>query len=157
MSIRRAAAALGVVSLGLVALSSCEKPTPLATVTVGTKTVTTEAAPGCYQDGKALSQAVLMKCGTKKDAKTITVHPGETVRVGVEPAIADTGWYLIVGTAGKTGVSKQTYRTFPGDNLFTNGQTGEKTTESVLSVVETDKEGGKPRGVWQIKLQKATD
>jgi len=42
MSIRRAATTIGAIGLGLVALTACDKPTPMATVTVGTKSVTAE-------------------------------------------------------------------------------------------------------------------
>ena len=49
---RRIGVALGAVSAGLLVLSACDKPTPLATVTVGDNSVHTEAS--CYNDGNAL-------------------------------------------------------------------------------------------------------
>ena len=62
MSIRRAAATIGAISLGLVALTACDKPTAQATVTVGTRTVTAEAAdksatPGVRAAGTVVDRA----------------------------------------------------------------------------------------------------
>ena len=62
MSIRRAATTIGAISLGLVALTACDKPTPLATVTVGTRSVTAEAVDKCYAHGKKLPTTIFRAC-----------------------------------------------------------------------------------------------
>lgn len=82
---RRAATAACAVSLGLVALSACDKPTPLATVTVGSETVTAEASDGCYGDGKDLSSAKFKACLSAKPDKTIKVTPGTRCGSGWTP------------------------------------------------------------------------
>ena len=46
---RRVVAAAGAVSAGLLVLSACDKPSPIATITVGTNSVNSEAT--CYNDG----------------------------------------------------------------------------------------------------------
>ncbi|MFE0201307.1 DUF2771 domain-containing protein, partial [[Kitasatospora] papulosa] len=80
---RRAAAALGAVSAGLLVLSACDKPTPLATVTVGTTSVHTEAA--CYNDGRAIKESQIQDCLNEKAEKSITVAPDDKIRFGVDP------------------------------------------------------------------------
>ncbi|MGW1077769.1 hypothetical protein [Streptomyces sp. NPDC002537] len=142
---RRAAAAVGAVAFGLVALSACDKPTPLATVTVGSDTVTTEAT--CFNEDKALDQAGLEKClGDDKSAKTIKVKPGDKVHVGVEPKIADEGWFVVSGKQQRNGRTKQTYATFDGEQLFVNQQLQSLSQDTVLSVISKN-------GVWSVKLQ----
>lgn len=153
MSIRRRAAALGAVSLGLFALAACDKPTPLATVTVGSSSVHTEAAKGCYNDGNKIAETKFVACLQGKATQKITVPAGEEVRIGVDPAIADNGWILAIGTSGKSDLLKSSYRSFSGDQFFTDAQTGQTTNSVTLNVIETT---GKQDylGVWQIKLVK---
>jgi hypothetical protein len=152
MSIRRRAAAIGAVSLGLIALAACDKPTPLATVTVGSTSVHTEAAKNCYDESGKLTQNTLVSCLQGKPTKTITVHPGDQVRVGVDPAIADKGWILAIGTSAKTELLKSTYRSFSGDAFFTDSTTGQTTSQATISVIEAT--GKQYLGVWQVKLVK---
>ncbi|MBT2387373.1 DUF2771 family protein [Streptomyces sp. ISL-11] len=142
---RRAAAAAGAVTFGLLALSACDKPTPLATVTVGSTTVTAEAA--CYDEGKDLGEAALDKCVKEGSPKTIKVKPGDKVRVGVEPKIADSGWIVLTsGPQQRSNQSKQTYVSLDGQRLFVN-QSGTQIEDStVLTVLTKD-------GVWNVKLE----
>ncbi|MFD7919041.1 DUF2771 domain-containing protein [Streptomyces sp. NPDC059740] len=158
---RRAGAALGAVSLGLVALSSCSQPTPLATVTVGSGTVTAEAS--CYQDGKSLGEfsgqnkeniAKFSTCLNAKPKKTITVHPGEKVRLGVEPETADQGWFAAVnGNQQLSSVSKQTYASFDGEQLFYSQQGGGPSDSATVSIISS--KGSAFTGVWNVKLKRA--
>ncbi|MGI5529773.1 DUF2771 family protein [Streptomyces syringium] len=145
---RRAAAAVGAVTFGLVALSACDKPTPLATVTVGTNTVTTEAV--CLDEGTKLDEAALTKCLASKAPKTIKVKPGDKVRIGVEPKIADEGWIVATGGQQKTAQTKQTYTSLDGQSLFVNRQAQRMEESIVLSVVTSD-------GVWNVKLELDSD
>ncbi|MGW3242050.1 hypothetical protein [Streptomyces sp. NPDC001070] len=155
MSIRRRAAALGAVSLGLIALSACEKPTPLATVTVGDKTVTTEATSKCYVKGKKLTEQVFLACLQTKPKKTVTVRAGDKVRIGVDPEIAEKGWVVATGTSGKSGLLKDTtYRSFDAETLLSDSQTGTAASEVTLNIIETS--GAQDYlGVWQFKLKSA--
>ncbi|UNO40413.1 hypothetical protein [Streptomyces sp. MST-110588] len=157
---RRAAAAIGAVTIGLLTLSACEKPTPMATVTVGKDTVTAEAA--CYDNGDVLgnpakdkkAQAKFEECLTAAPKKTITVHPGEKVRIGVDPDMADQGWFALTSSARLNNLSKQTYASFAGDDLFVNQQTRSLNKNTVISVVTSNSDGGYT-GVWNIKLERA--
>src|ERR671920_405962 len=91
---RRAVAAAGAVSAGLLVLSACDKPTPLATVTVGSSSVSEEATCGGADD--TLKAADVSKCLKNTDVASISVDPDETVRFGVEPDIADKGWTILM-------------------------------------------------------------
>ncbi|MFD9218489.1 DUF2771 domain-containing protein [Streptomyces sp. NPDC002730] len=147
---RRAAAALGAVSAGLLVLSACDKPTPLATVTVGTDSVHTEAT--CYNDGKAIKESLIQSCLNKKAEKVVKVAMDDKVRFGVDPEIADHGWTLFIGgQQAEQEPYKKSYRTIPG-NAFFASQTGETSNKAQVSIVETN--GKKLVGIWHFQLEK---
>ncbi|GAB1329020.1 DUF2771 domain-containing protein [Streptomyces sp. NPDC093260] len=146
---RRAVAAAGAVSAGLLVLTACDKPTPMATITAGDNSVHSEAI--CYNDGKDLTAADLTKC--LKDTsgiETITVDPDDTVRFGVDPKIADEGWTILLNDQQLTDSSKKTYRTIPG-SVFFNAQYGATGDSTKVSIKEGDKT---TKGVWTFKLKK---
>ncbi|WP_406428923.1 DUF2771 domain-containing protein [Streptomyces sp. NBC_01589] len=147
---RRIGVALGAVSAGLLVLSACDKPTPLATVTVGDTSVTTEAS--CYNDGDALKDSQIKTCLSKKAEKSVEVAMDDKVRFGVDPEIADKGWTLFInGQQAEQEPYKRTYRSIPGSAFFSS-QTGETTNKTQISIVETD--GKKLTGIWHFELKK---
>ncbi|MFG3498705.1 DUF2771 domain-containing protein [Streptomyces sp. NPDC047928] len=147
---RRAGAALGAVSAGLLVLSACEKPTPLATVTVGSESLSSEAL--CYNDGEAIKESEQQKCLNKKSGKTIEVSMDDKIRFGVEPEMAENGWTLFInGQQAEQEPYKKTYRTIPA-NAFFASQMGEETNKVQISVVET--KGRKLVGIWHFELKK---
>ncbi|MFD5111021.1 DUF2771 domain-containing protein [Streptomyces sp. NPDC058391] len=149
---RRAGVALGAVSAGLLVLAACDKPTPLATVTVGDNSVNTEAT--CYNDGKAISESDIQPCLNKKADKTIDVAMDDKIRFGVDPEIAEHGWTLFInGQQAEQEPYKKTYRTIPGSAFFTS-QTGETTKDTQVSIVETD--GKKLTGIWHFEFKKTS-
>ncbi|MET7681530.1 DUF2771 domain-containing protein [Streptomyces sp. NPDC005423] len=145
---RRAVAAAGAVSAGLLVLSACDKPTPISTVTVGRDSVHTEAT--CYNDGDAVKTADLTKC--LKAKVTLTVDPDATVRFGVDPKIADGSWTILMNGQPLTDTSKKTYRTIPG-SVFFNSQYGATGSSTVVSIKEGDKT---VKGLWSFKFKKAS-
>ncbi|MGP3999021.1 hypothetical protein [Streptomyces sp. 8N706] len=152
----RTAAAAGAVTLGLLALSACEKPTPLATVTVGSDTVSSEAA--CYTDGKKLSEKDLRDCISAKSGKKLTVSEGERIRIGVDPEVADSGWAMVVNGQGTmTEASKDTYRSFDYDEIFAPTQTptggGAAPKTAQVAIIEVD-ESGQAKGAWLFTLKR---
>ncbi|MFF5802689.1 DUF2771 domain-containing protein [Streptomyces sp. NPDC012746] len=150
---RRSVAALGAVSAGLLLLSACDKPTPLATVTVGTSSVSAEAA--CRGDGKELSMEKLQECFTEHTgAKTIKYGRGDTLRLGVEPEIVEDGskWQAVLDGNPITEPSSNTYRSFPGADLFATGGQGEAPSSKKLSFVQVS-EDGKPQAVWNFTVK----
>ncbi|MFE7577781.1 DUF2771 domain-containing protein [Streptomyces sp. NPDC057521] len=149
---RRIGVALGAVSAGLLVLSACDKPTPLATVTVGDNSVSSEAA--CYNDGKALENSEAQKCLNKKAEKSIKVSMTDTVHFGVDPDIADNGWTLFLdGQRGEPEPSKKTYRSINGSAFFSTQTEGAAPKDSQVSIVET--KGAKVIGIWHFKLEKS--
>ncbi|WP_326605107.1 DUF2771 domain-containing protein [Streptomyces sp. NBC_01799] len=147
---RRIGVALGAVSAGLLVLSACDKPTPLATVTVGDTSVTTEAS--CYNDGDALKDSQIKTCLNKKAEKSVKVAMDDKVRFGVDPEVADKGWTLFInGQQAEQEPYKKTYRSIPGSAFFSS-QTGETTNKTQISIVETD--GKKLTGIWHFELKK---
>lgn len=145
---RRAVATLGAVSAGLLVLSACDKPSPLATITVGKNSVSSET--DCYNDGKAVTTAELAKCLKAKDIKSIDVDPDETVRFGVDPKIADKGWTILLNGQPLTDSSTKTYRTIPG-SVFFNAQYGAQGNTTVVSIREGETN---VTGLWSFKLKK---
>ncbi len=159
MSIRRAATTIGAISLGLVALTACDKPTAQATVTVGTKTVTAEAGDKCYADGKKLPQQIFVACLQAKPTHHITVNVGDKVRIGVDPSIGKKGWLVVRNTSLVTNevLKDKTYWTVDGDQLFTeqDPQTGQTSVEKsvTLNIVESgDTSGQESYRVIQFTL-----
>ncbi|OKK16895.1 hypothetical protein AMK16_24735 [Streptomyces sp. CB00455] len=150
---RRSVAALGAVSAGLLLLSACDKPTPLATVTVGTTSVSAESA--CH-DGKApLSMDKVQECLTNlKDAKTVEYARGDTLRLGVEPEVVEDGrkWQAVLDGQPITEPSANTYRSFPGADVFATGGQGEAPASKKLAFVQVG-EDGKPLSVWTFNLK----
>lgn len=148
---RRAGVALGAVSAGLLVLSACgDKPTPLATVTVGSDSVNAEAA--CYNDGEAIKESQIQSCLDKKAEKTITVSADDRIRFGVDPEIAENGWTLFIGgQRAEQEPYKKTYRSIPA-SAFLSSQTGETSNSAQISIVETS--GKKLTGIWHFELKK---
>lgn len=146
---RRAAATLGAVSAGLLVLSACDKPTPIATLTLGKDSVNTEAE--CYDD---LDQAEVQKCVKEKPSETIELPAGETLRVGVDPEVSETGWSLWIDGQPATPQYKKTYYTFPNAGDLFSAQQGQAPQKSLtISVVEQNKEGTEFKGVWNFTLK----
>ncbi|MEU2059613.1 DUF2771 domain-containing protein [Streptomyces sp. NPDC013455] len=146
---RRAVAVAGAVSAGLLVLSACEKPSPVATLTVGGNSVNSEAV--CYNDGKALNEKSLQDClKNADDAKSIKVGQDETVRIGVDPEIADEGWIVLVNGRQFSDYSKETYRTIPSSAFF-NVQYGTQGETNTLVIQMGEKT---KQGFWSFKLKK---
>ncbi|MER5367648.1 DUF2771 domain-containing protein [Streptomyces sp. NPDC002722] len=149
---RRIGVALGAVSAGLLVLSACDKPTPLATVTVGGNSVSAEAS--CYNDGKALNKSEYQSCLNKKAEKSVEVAMDDKVRFGVDPEVADNGWTLFInGQQAEQEPYKKTYRSIPGSAFFSS-QTGETTNKTQISIVET--KGKELVGIWHFELKKTS-
>jgi hypothetical protein len=136
---------------GLLVLSACDKPTPRATVTVGKNSVSAEAA--CYDNGENIGRAEATRCALKKASDSIEVPQGETLRIGVDPEIADTGWALWINGQQVTPVYKKTYYSFQGVDLFSEQQGQPAPKQLYISIVEQNKAGSQFKGVWNFKLK----
>ncbi|MFH8442389.1 DUF2771 domain-containing protein [Streptomyces sp. NPDC018026] len=150
---RRAVAAVGAVSAGLLLLSACDEPTPIATITVGSDSVSSEAT--CGGEGENLSPEEIDKCLKDKDAKSITVDQDETVRFGVDPDIADKHWTILMNGQQLVEDSDKTYRTVPG-SVFFNAQYGAQgdSTNVAVAVRDGKDDSQNITGVWVFELKK---
>jgi hypothetical protein len=110
----------GAVSLGLLALTACEKPSPHAHFTLGAATTSTETASDCYGHGEALGAERALECLIDtEDVASFRTDPGDTFRVGVDPSVAEQGWMLLVnGNLQALEPQHITYRSFPTDELY---------------------------------------
>lgn len=151
---RRSVAALGAVSAGLLLLSACgEKPTPLATVTVGTSSVSAEAS--CQGGKEPLTMDEVQDCLTNlKNAKSVEYARGDTLRLGVEPEVVEDGkrWSAVLDGQPITEPSSNTYRSFPGADVFATGGQGEAPASKKLAFLQIG-EDGKPLAVWSFNLK----
>ncbi|MFE0690570.1 DUF2771 domain-containing protein [Streptomyces sp. JH002] len=120
----RTAAAVGAVSLGLVVLSACEKPTPNAHFTLNTNTTSPEADADCYGHGETLGAEQAQKCLTAAtDVPVFDYNTGDAFRIGVDPKVADSGWLLFVNDQPiEYQRYTSTYRTLSGDLLWSLSQ-----------------------------------
>ncbi|WP_448315479.1 DUF2771 domain-containing protein [Streptomyces sp. CO7] len=152
---RRAVAAVGAVSAGLLALSACDAPSPVATVTVNSDTVHSEAS--CWNDGKAISSEELTSCLQDKDVPTLKVNQDETVRFGVDQEIAESRWVILMNGRPLVEDSGRTYRTIPG-SVFFSSQYGAQGNSTVVAVQALDKDDkAKTTGLWTFKLKRGDD
>lgn len=153
---RRAGVALGAVSAGLLVLSACGwvKPTPIATVTVGSHSVNTEATKDCY-NAEGLKESQVQKCLEAKTGKVVEVSLDDRIRFGVDPEIAENGWTLFIdGQRAEQEPYKKTYRSINASAFFA-GQMGGAGPDTVrIAVLETDDKKKKAVGVYHFELKK---
>lgn len=150
MTKRRRAAVLGAVVAGLASLAACDKPAPFATVTVGSDSVHSEAA--CYNDGENIPAEEFGNCLSGKPADTISVEPGEAVRIGVDTEVAENGWYLSIGETPVMSPINETYRSFNGEAFFGDPSQGGSDQITVNIVEAGGQDSG--RGVWTFQLKR---
>lgn len=164
----RTTLAAGAVALGLTALTGCEKPSHAVQFTVGSSTKNLETTGDCYGKGEPLGVDQFNSCmeGAEPD-NSLSVDRDATVRIGVSPDTADTGWlvfadqnpmYLSQLSRAVTPV-ENTYLSLPAEEIYqavtdeANGQlppetvrlsvvqvTDEYDTEAVLEAMRSDQE-----------------
>lgn len=121
-------------------------------MTVGTSSVSAESA--CH-DGTELSTDKVQEClSGLKNAKTIDYARGDTLRLGVEPEVVEDGkkWQAVLDGQPITEPSSNTYRSFPGADVFATGGQGEAPSSKKLAIVQVA-EDGKPLSVWSFNLK----
>ncbi|GGQ05476.1 DUF2771 domain-containing protein [Streptomyces roseolilacinus] len=154
---RRAGVALGAVSAGLLVLSACgwTKPTPIATVTVGSDSYNTEAAENCYDEG-GLKESRVQECLSAKGGKAVDVSVDDRIRFGVDPEIAENGWTIFLdGERAEQEPYTKTYRSITASSFFAGPAMGGQSAGSVrVSILETDAKTKKAIGVYRFVLKK---
>lgn len=156
MTLHRRSAVVGAFVLaGVSGLTACEEPAPLATVTVGTNSVHAEPNSGCYNHGNRLPDSALATCLQGKPT-SIDFPAGDRLRFGVDPKVADKGWFLAVDGQSVIEPVMNTYRSFPGDLFFTNPTTGQSVNQVRVSLVEGSPLGD-TRGLWSFEIHRTDD
>lgn len=180
----RTTIALGTVSMGLVALTGCEKPSPSAHFTLHSNTTSRAAAEGCYGHGEALSPDRALACADDDEGiPTFGTEQNDTFRIGVDPKVADRGWLLFVnGLLYDAQPFTTTYQTFSSDALYRAIQPPDQAgrpignTSLLLNVVEVAEDYdaeriareqsardrqqalvGSIEGVWNVRLEPKDD
>ncbi|MBB1255088.1 DUF2771 domain-containing protein [Streptomyces alkaliterrae] len=148
----RTALAAGATVCALAALSGCEKPTPVATVTIGSDSVTSEAS--CWNDGKKLSEKELKKCAEGNGKRKIDFGEGDVLRFGVDSDIAEKGWQVFLANQELLEPTTKTYKTFDGSQLRYSALP--KETDLVIAQVNSagKKEAEGFYGLWHFTLVK---
>ncbi|ONK13585.1 hypothetical protein [Streptomyces sp. MP131-18] len=126
----RTTVALGTASLGLLALSGCQKPSPSAHFTLGSHTASRETAEECHGHDEPLGVDRVRECLDGEDGvPAFTAGVGSTFRIGVDPEVADTGWLVFYnGLLHDATPFTSTYQTFEVDRLRQSQQQQNQTT-----------------------------
>jgi hypothetical protein len=145
-----AAVALAATSL---VLTGCTKPAPGASVFSGTVTKHREATCWAF-DAPALAtgdcaQDLIAQAATGDAVSVIPVVPGDTVGISVEPVVAETGWFPVVGNQRLTStpITSTYYR-------FTFPELQEVPAEGLLLQIVAGTDAN-TRGIWVFKLDPA--
>ncbi|MFJ9519218.1 hypothetical protein ACIRPK_13230 [Kitasatospora sp. NPDC101801] len=153
----------GTVGLSIAHASDQGKPAePTATLVVGRSSI--HSGPfgvSCYNDGKPLDEAAQTKCqesaAKAREAGTLPsldVKVGDRIGVGVDPKVADKGWFAFTdggqqqrATLASTRVGSTFSGLLPASGLLA---ATEKTT---VTVVEANEKTGDILGVWYFQLK----
>lgn len=153
----RRAHVFGLVALAGAAMSltACEKPPPGVSVFSGTTSVRSEALCWAFESDQLTpgecAQEILQG-QSPPDAQNLTVTPGNTVGISVDPAIAESGWTISIG--GQKLIETPlttTYFRFTLPDL--PSQLG--TEQLPLQIIAG--QNTKIRGVWIVGLQPGTE
>lgn len=112
--------AAGAVSLSLLALSACQKPSPNAHFTLGSSTETRETEEDCFGHGEPLGTEQSQAClESDQDTPVFTTRSGDTLRMGVDAEVAEAGWLLFFdGSLSEIAPRTVTYGSFETDELY---------------------------------------
>ncbi len=102
MRLRRSFLAGSLAAVSVLALAACEKPAPGVSVVSGMSSAYRAAL--CWSfDGEPLSaetcaQDVVTEALDGADVAAIPVIPGQVIGISVDPAVADAGWFPVIGS-----------------------------------------------------------
>lgn len=146
----RLIAAASVLLLPIV-LTACTKPNPGATVFSGTSSAWREAA--CWAnddngiDATNCTEDLIAKASDGNVVGTVTVVPGSTVGISVDPVVAEAGWYPVIGNQRlvEEPITSTYYRfTYPDMQAIPVGGTA-------LQIIAGSE---KAKGIWVFSLTK---
>lgn len=151
---RRLTASLGALA-AVLALTGCERPTPIVTLYSSGTSLHDEALSYCFE-----GQDPTREPGTEgacrfdvedRRAKVLEVRTDEQVLVDVDREIADAGWVVVL-RAGQDRVSRLPVRDDEHVARFTPdfSQTPVITVE--VQKLERPEEDARPTGIWQFTI-----
>jgi hypothetical protein len=151
---RKGAALLSLTVSALLVLSGCTKPLPNATVFSGSNSENRQATCWAF-DAEELgagdcAQDLIAQAATGDAVSVVSVFPGDTVGISVDPVVAETGWFVVLGNQRLTEnpITSLYYRfTFPAAQ--------EIPEEGVLLQIVASSGVG-ARGIWVFKLDQAS-
>jgi hypothetical protein len=153
MRLRRSFLAGSLAAVSVLALAACEKPAPGVSVVSGMSSAYRAAL--CWSfDGEPLSaetcaQDVVTEALDGADVAAIPVIPGQVIGISVDPAVADAGWFPVIGSQRLTQrpITSTYYR-------FTYPDLQEVPVDGVSLQVVAGSEG--TLGLWVFQLVPST-
>jgi hypothetical protein len=151
---RKGVALLSLTVSALLVLSGCTKPLPNATVFSGSNSENRQATCWAF-DAEELAagdcaQDLIAQAASGDAVSVVPVFPGDTVGISVDPVVAETGWFVVLGNQRLTEnpITSLYYRfTFPAAQ--------EIPEEGVLLQIVASSGVG-ARGIWVFKLDQAS-
>jgi hypothetical protein len=142
---RRLSAAVSAGSL-LLALTACERPSPLVTVVSSGNSVHSEAQVYCFE-GQSVQEA---NCATRAEqVKELRVRSGQPIGIDVDKEVAERGWLIEVGE----GEQAQQSSVFRDKHYFSFGLPLERGSRVPLTVRTVGGENPQaPTGEWSFVL-----
>lgn len=146
MPSRRRLSAVVSAALLVLALSACEKPSPLVTLVSSGNSVFSEARAYCFE-GQSVQEA---NCASREqEVKELRVRSGQPIGIDVDKEIAERGWLIEVGE----GEQAQQSEVFVDDHYFSFGlplQPGSRVPFILRTVGGGDPQT--PTGEWSFVL-----
>ena len=97
-----AVAAIALAGIGVLSLAACEKPSPGVTVVSGMSSAYRAALCWSFNgdplNPQTCAQDVVTNALEGEQVARIPVVSGTTIGISVDPAVADIGWYPVVGS-----------------------------------------------------------
>lgn len=150
---RKGAALVSLTVSALLVLSGCTKPLPGAGVFSGANSQYRQATCWAFDsdelgDGDC-AQELITQAATGDAVSIVDVIPGDVVGISVDPVVAETGWYVVLGNQRMTEspITSLYYRfTFPDTQVI-------PPEGILLQIVASSGVGA--RGIWVFKLDQS--
>ena len=152
MSARSRVLAVASTVVALVALTGCQKPTPIVSLVSGSESVHSDATIYCFEGQSAQQQ----DCRTDVHPPTpLKVKVGQQVGIDVAKQVADAGWVVVLpGSDNDTsndqasGAQDSHYFAFtPDPSMFQNGP-----VRMEVRMLDDGRTDAPTKGNWQFVL-----
>ncbi len=145
---RRLLSAASVVG-ALLALTACEKPTPIVTIVSGGSSVYTEASTWCFE-----GQSPPDCSERKQSTPSLGVRGGETVGIDVGEDLLEDGWFIELSDPTAQGEQAQPQRSEPQtDHYFSFDAPNLPAGSELRLTVRSVDDKAEPTGEWSFRLK----